>query len=44
MGRKVTDDRQPLPKKIIKMIDRRVEKEIDRQFPKDKKVVIKIKK
>jgi len=44
MGRKVTDDRQPFPKKVIKMIDTRVDKEIDRQFPKNKKVVIRIKK
>ena len=44
MGRKVTDDRQPFPKNIIKMIDSRVDKEIKKQFPKNKKVVIKIQK
>ena len=42
MGRKVTDDRQPFPKNIIKMIDTKVDKEIKRQFPKNKKVKIKI--
>ena len=44
MGRKVTDDRQPFPKNIIRMIDSRVDKEIKKQFPKNKKVVIKIQK
>ena len=44
MGRKVTDKRQPLPKKVIKMIDSRVDREIKKQFPKNKKVVIKIQK
>ena len=44
MGRKVTDDRQPFPKKVIKMIDSRVDREIKKQFPKNKKVVIKIQK
>ena len=44
MGRKVTDDRQPFPKNIIKMIDKRVDREIKKQFPKNKKVVIKIQK
>ena len=44
MGRKVTDKRQPLPKKVIKMIDSRVDREIKKQFPKNKKVVIKIEK
>ena len=42
MGRKVTDNRQPFPKNIIRMIDARVDKEIKRQFPKNKKVKIKI--
>ena len=44
MGRKVTDKRQPFPKKVIKMIDSRVDREIKKQFPKNKKVVIKIEK
>ena len=44
MGRKVTDKRQPFPKKVIKMIDSRVDREIKKQFPKNKKVVIKIQK
>ena len=44
MGRKVTDDRQPFPKNIIRMIDSRVDREIKKQFPKNKKVVIKIQK
>ena len=44
MGRKVTDDRQPFPKNIIQMIDKRVDREIKKQFPKNKKVVIKIQK
>ena len=44
MGRILTDDRQPFPKKVIKMIDSRVDREIKKQFPKNKKVVIKIKK
>ena len=44
MGRKVTDNIQPFPKKIINMINRKVKIETDRQFPKDKKVVIKIQK
>ena len=44
MGRKVTDTVQPFPKKIIDMINSEVGKEIDRQFPKNKKVVINIKK
>ena len=44
MGRKVTDNIQPFPKKIINMINRKVKIETDKQFPKDKKIVIKIKK
>jgi hypothetical protein len=44
MGRKVTDDRQPFPKGVISMINRKVNKEIDKQFPKNKKIVIKIQK
>ena len=42
MGRLLTHDRQPLPRRIINMIDRKVGKEVEEQFPKDKKVVIKI--
>jgi hypothetical protein len=42
--RVLTDKKQPLPKNIIKMIDSRVDKEIKKQFPKNKKVVIKIQK
>ena len=44
MGRLLTHDRQPLPRRIIRMIDSRVDKEIKKQFPKNKKVVIKIQK
>ena len=44
MGRKVTDDRQPFPKGVISMINRKVDKEIEKQLPKNKKVVIKIQK
>ena len=42
MGRVLTDNKQPLPKKVIKYLDSEVDKEIKKQFPKNKKVVIKI--
>ena len=44
MGRVLTDKIQPLPKKVINYLNSEVDKEIKKQFPKDKKVVIKIKK
>lgn len=43
-NRKVTDDKQPFPKKIINMINSKVDKAIKNKFPKNKKVVIKLKK
>ena len=42
--RVLTDKKQPLPKKVINYLNNEVDKEIKKQFPKNKKVVIKIKK
>ena len=44
MDRKVTDDKQPLPKKLIRSIQKKVHKEIQKVLPKDKKIKLQIKK
>ena len=41
MGRKVTDQKQPFPEKIIKMINTKVKSEIKRKLPQETKVKIK---
>ena len=41
-GRVVTDDKQPLPKKLLRMIDNEVKRETERQLPKDQVIRINI--
>tara|TARA_R100001463_G_scaffold122309_1_gene178743 strand:+ start:3853 stop:4281 length:429 start_codon:yes stop_codon:yes gene_type:complete len=42
MGRVLTDDKQPLPKSVINMIDREVGKEIKLKLPKSKRFKFKL--
>ena len=41
-GRVVTDDKQPLPKKLLRIIDKEVKRETERQLPKDQVIRINI--